>query len=422
MHRSVRTTLAIVSTLALVAACANSNQPSSTTQSTTTPVEQTPSAAPPAPPAPVAEAVQVTPVLASVVAPPVPVPATDGKVHLAYEVQLINAMSDAVTLKSLSVRAGSQDLLTLAGDQLQYWTRALGAAQTPTTTLGSGQAGLVWLDVALDPGTPVPTELTHTIVVDLSKPMPPLLPATMVEDAVGHVTVSTHQPVAISSPLDGANWLDGNSCCDMTAHRTAMNPLNGGLWAAERFAIDYVQLGADGKVFSGDRTRPESYPYFGSDIHAVADGPVVGVLDGLPEQVPGKSPTGLPLNQYGGNHVVQDIGGGNFAFYAHLKTGSVKVKVGDKLTTGQVIGNLGNTGNSDAPHLHFHVMSGPDPLMSNGLPFVFKQFKLDGRLASMDALDPLLTGTAAPMAAGFTPRDETNVSPLVLDVMSYAAG
>ena len=155
----------------------------------------------------------------------------------------------------------------------------------------------------------------------------------------------------------------------MGAHRGAVNALSGGLWAAERFAIDYVQLAADGTMFTGDVTKLESYPYFGADIHAVADGPVVGVLDGLPEQVPAKSPTGLPSNEYGGNHIVQDIGDGNYAFYAHLKTGSLKVKVGDQLTTGQVIASLGNTGNSDAPHLHFHVMSTPDPLRSDGLPF-----------------------------------------------------
>jgi murein DD-endopeptidase MepM/ murein hydrolase activator NlpD len=179
-------------------------------------------------------------------------------------------------------------------------------------------------------------------------------------------------------------------------------------------------LSSNGTIYKGDQTNPESYPYFGADIYAVADGPVVAVLDGLPEQVAGKSPTGLPLDQYGGNHIVQDVGGSNYAFYAHLKTGTVKVKPGDQLISGQVIANLGNTGNTDPPHLHFHVMSTPDPLRSNGLPFVFKDFTLDGRLASMDTLDPLLAGQPALMAPGLTPRDEKNLSPLVLDVMTYA--
>ncbi|MGH7291933.1 MAG: M23 family metallopeptidase, partial [Myxococcota bacterium] len=375
---------------ALVAACGTSTE--SPTQSTAAsgPTESTPATA---------GAAQFTPVLVSVVAAPVPVPTTDGKVHLAYELQLTNALGGDVTLKSLSVKAGDDELLTMAGEGLAHWTRALGGGQTPTATLGPGQAGIVWLDVVLDAQATLPTELSHTIVVDVAKPMPPLLPATMTEDDVAPVTVSSRQPAVISPPLDGPRWLDANSCCDMTAHRMAMNPLNGSLWAAERFAIDYIQLSEDGTIFTGDRSKPESYPYFGADIHAVADGPVVAVLDGLPEQVAGKNPTGLPLDQYGGNHVVQDIsdgqGGHYYAFYAHLKTGSVTVKPGDQLTTGQVIANLGNTGNTDAPHLHFHVMSTPDPLRSNGLPFVFKDFTLDGRLASMDAIDPLVTGTPA---------------------------
>jgi peptidase M23-like protein len=414
MHRIGSGTVAILGAVVLLTACGSPTQGPPTSSSAARPSAATPTTSPPA--------VQATPVLASVVAAPVPVPTTDGKRHLAYEVQLTNALDGDVTLKSLSVKAGTTELLTLAGDQLAYWMRAVGATQTPTTTLGPGRAGLVWLDVVLDQSAPVPAELSHTLVADLTKPMPPLLPATVTENAVAPVTVSTQKPVVISPPLDGPRWLDGNSCCDMTAHRMALNPLDGSLWGAERFAVDYVQLSADGTIFTGDRTRPESYPYFGADIHAVADGPVVAVLDGLPEQVAGTGPTGLPLDQYAGNHVVQDIGGGNFALYAHLKTGSVKVGPGDSLTTGQVIGNLGNTGNTDAPHLHFHVMSTPDPLRSNGLPFTFKDFTLDGRLASMDALDPLLAGQPARMAPGAAPRAEKDLSPLVLDVMTHAAG
>ncbi|MCW2733403.1 MAG: peptidase, partial [Mycobacterium sp.] len=186
MHRAIRNTFSILGAAALLAACDSSTKApsestsasgSATSATSTTPGSPTPSPSP-------AAAVQATPVLVAVVAPPVPVPTTDGKKHLAYELQLTNALGGDVTLKSLSVKAGTDDLLTLAGDELAYWTRALGATQTPTTTLGPGQAGIVWLDVVLDGSAPVPTELSHTIVVDLAKPMPPLLPATMTEEGV----------------------------------------------------------------------------------------------------------------------------------------------------------------------------------------------------------------------------------------------
>ncbi|MDT5064152.1 MAG: hypothetical protein QOK02_307 [Mycobacterium sp.] len=411
MHPGIRGVGAILGVAVLVAACSSSAEPPAQ------PAEpsSTPSAA--------VEPATATPLLAEVLSPPIPVPATDGKVHLAYELQLTNAVGQDVTVSSVTVKAGDKTLLTLAGDRLAYWMRTLGSTQ-PTSKMGPGQAAAVWLDVVIDGPTDsnpaVPQELSHTIVTELTKPMPPLLTATMTED-VAKVTVSTHEPPVISPPLDGPRWVDGNSCCDMTPHRMALNPLNGKLWAAERFAIDYLQTSADGTIYRGDASKPESYPYFGADIHAVADGPVVSVVDGLPEQVAGRSPTGLPLDQYGGNHVVQDIGNGNYAFYAHLKTGSVKVKPGDQLTTGQVIANLGNSGNTDAPHLHFHVMNTPDPLMSDGIPFIFKSFTLDGRLASMDGIGDLLTGKAAPTQPGLTARKEENVSPLVLDVMTYAA-
>ncbi|WP_237166435.1 M23 family metallopeptidase [Mycolicibacterium hippocampi] len=371
-----------------------------------------PTATPPAPSV-------ATPLVAQVLAAPIPVPGTDGKVHLAYELQLTNALAQDVTVTSVDVRAGDRTLLSLPGDRLAYWTRIIGTP-TPTTTIGAGQSAFVWLDVALAPDEIVPDQLTHAVGISVPQPMPPLFEAAMTEN-VAPVTVAKREPVVLSPPLAGPNWLNANSCCDMTPHRTALNPIDGEIWAAERFAIDYLQLGPDGRISTGEPTDVNSYPYFGADILAVGDGPVVSTLDGLAEQVPGTAPTGLTLEQYGGNHVVQDLGDGNYAFYAHLQTGTVQVKPGDQLAAGQVIGSLGNSGNTDAPHLHFHVMNSPDPLRSDGLPFVLSSFQLDSRLAgSPEALGALLDGRPAELQPGFAPRTENDTSPLVYDVMTYA--
>jgi hypothetical protein len=408
MRGRFRTFAVLVVVAVLTAACTAPAETPSAPQTSTT-----------AAPHPDSGPTVLTPLIASVLAPPIPVPATDGKVHLAYELLLTNVLNQELTLTSLDVRASDHTLLNLTGDRLAYWTKVFGNPK-PTTKLGPAQAAAVWLDVALDQGTAVPSELEHAVGVSIAQPQPPLFPATMTE-TVAPVAVATRQPPAIAPPLVGANWVDANSCCDMTPHRMALNPLNGAMWAAERFAIDYLQLLPDGRLFNGDKTKPESYPGFGADIHAVSEGRVVAVVDGLPEQVPGKSPSGLPLDQYAGNHIVEVLGDGNYALYAHLKTGSIKVEVGDRLNSGQVIASLGNSGNTDAPHLHFHIMSTPDPLRSNGLPFVLSSFKLDGRITSMDAEDAIAAGQPAPMQPGFTPRDESAVSPLVLDVMSYAS-
>ena len=363
----------------------------------------------------------LTPLIGAALAEPVPVPATDGRTHLAYELQLTNTLSGAVTLQSLTVANGNRPLLTLDGVSLKYWTRALGNTTVATNVLGPGQSALVWLDVALTGDAEVPTDLTHSIHLSVDKPLPGLIGNDVTQD-VAPVRVSTHKPVSISPPLDGPNWLDGDSCCDMTAHRMAVNPINGRLFASERFAVDYVQLTNDFRLFIGDPTRLESYPYYNAPIHAVGDGKVVSVRDNLPDQIPGKSPSGLSLEQYAGNHIVQDLGDGNFVLYAHLRPGSITVKSGDNLTAKQTIAALGNSGNSDAPHLHFHVVDGPDPLTANGLPFVIDSFRLDQRVASMLALDKLFTGQPAPMRPGFVSRDANGVGPLVLDVMSYSVG
>jgi hypothetical protein len=154
----------------------------------------------------------------------------------------------------------------------------------------------------------------------------------------------------ISPPLKGARWVVAGGCCTpYSYHRGATLPINGAIHVAERYAIDFVQLNDKGMLYSGPQDQLSSYAFFGDDIHSVADGIVVRLADNLPEQVPGKLPEGATIQMAPGNHVVVDIDKGRYAFYAHMQPGSLRVKVGDNVVTGQVLGVLGNSGSAASP-------------------------------------------------------------------------
>ena len=162
-------------------------------------------------------------------------------------------------------------------------------------------------------------------------------------------------------------------------------------WAIpEEFALDIAKLGGDGLSHKGDGTRFEDYYAYGADILAAAGGRVVGVANDQPEdpatmQRPDESQQAyfarLQKDQAGrlakgmaavtGNYVMIDHGKSEYSLYAHLQPGSVRVRVGDQLKSGDVIGKLGSSGNSTEPHLHFHVCDSDDPLMSAGIPVNF---------------------------------------------------
>ena len=196
------------------------------------------------------------------------------------------------------------------------------------------------------------------------------------------IQVMRRLPV-IGPPLEGTGWLAAGGCClPGEAHRTTALAVNGQLHYAQRFAIDWLKLDEQGRLRSGPVSDVASYAGYGKKLLAVADGVVVATLDGLPDQVPPNNPdpSTVTIENLDGNHVVLDIGDGFFAFYAHIKPGSVRVRVGQKVRAGTVLGRLGNSGNSRAPHLHFHIMDGPSVLGSEGVPYVLQRFKFAGNI------------------------------------------
>ncbi|HYH52951.1 MAG TPA: M23 family metallopeptidase [Solirubrobacterales bacterium] len=325
---------------------------------------------------------ELTAVVASAVAAPEPVLGSDRRQHLAYELQLVNRGSAKITVRSIQTLAGGKVVATLAG-------KALAAKMVPygsgglSNKLGAGEGAFVLMDVSFPGKAKLPRRIVHRL--QLSEQ--PRSPANATRYLTAPTAVVQRPAVVVAPPLRGAGWVVGNGCCAaLTAHRGAVLPVNGAIYVAERFAIDFVQLNSTNRLVTGPADMLSSYAFFGAPVHAAAAGKVVGVVDGIPETPAGSFPKGITAAEAGGNHVVVDIGKGRFAFYAHLQPGSIEVKIGDRVRSGQVLGMLGNSGNSDAPHLHFHIMDGPSPLASNGVPFRISQFTTAGTVTNLEEL------------------------------------
>jgi len=328
---------------------------------------------------------QFTPVLASpVVAKRAPAPGTDGKSHVVYELLLTNATQFAAALEKIEVldaRSSSRVLATFQGDDLVSRLRVLLNQRAADLKIEPGNARLVFLDLVFGSRAEVPRFLLHRLTLHLElKEAAKLLPPQKTYTAAPF-EITTDLPV-IGPPLAGKGWVAGDSCdTSKGAHRGAVEPVNDKLYISQRYAIDWVRLDDNGHYLHGDPTDVHSYSGYGDPILAVADGTVVETLNDMENAKPPNSPdpSTITLQNALGNHVVLDIGG-HFAFYAHMQKGSVAVKPGDQVKRGQVLGKVGNSGNTSSPHLHFHIMNGPAIFGSDGLPYAIDRFELAGQI------------------------------------------
>src|SRR5262245_49526699 len=241
--------------------------------------------------------------------PIAPTPFTgNGKTHLVYELHVTNFAVVEIPMNKLEVLSGGTTIATYEGAELNTMLQRPGSMNlTDNRTIGPGLRAIAYIWITLEPNAIVPTSLRHRITGGSQTVEGPVVP------------VST-KPITIGPPLRGANWLAANGPANGSVHRRALIPLNGAVHLAQRFAIDWVQIGPNGRTFDGDEKQNKTHSSYGNEILAVADGVVAFTKDGIPENVPGPTSRAVPITPetIGGNHVVLDLGGGHFAFYAHM--------------------------------------------------------------------------------------------------------
>lgn len=350
-----------------------------------------------------------TPLLMSVQDAPIPFSGSDGRTHLVYELQIVNFSSGEATLESADVIGDDKVVLGLDAAAVAGRLQLAGRRDATAVMAPSTQA-LLFLHVVLPKDAPVPRRLIHRITAHVAAAPPD---QQELSESGGETPVARRDVVVIGPPLRGQRFIAADSCCDATRHSRAALPVDGRVFLSQRFAVDWEQLDAQGRIYAGLQSETKSFTIFDADVLAVADARVVTVRDGLPDQPPGKMPPTIAVEDADGNAIVLNLGNGRYAAYAHLRAGSITVKPGDRVKRGQVFAHVGNSGNTLAPHLHFQVMDQASPLASNGLPYAIDAFRVTGATAGTRAFDNAeADGTPLAIVPLVPPRMVRNALPL----------
>jgi hypothetical protein len=268
------------------------------------------------------------PLHVSILAPPAAFRG-DGQWHLCYEIYVNNLSRDSWIVQSVEAKSESGARLSnVAGKDLDgvlfHPSRQPNQKGGSAADIAPGEALIAYMWINLSQSAPMPSQLLHQFTLKKAGD------STDYEVDAPTTVVGSRLP-QIVSPLRGSNWVAGNGPSNSSQHRRAMIVIDGAPHFAQRYAIDWVQVGSDNQTFAGDSKDNHSYHCFGVEAHAIADGVVVEVKDGIPENTPRSDKLAVPitLETVAGNHVNLDLGDGVYAMYAHLQPGSIRVKVGD---------------------------------------------------------------------------------------------
>jgi hypothetical protein len=333
---------------------------------------------------------------------------SDGRERVEYDLVVTNVFSADATLQSLEVRGDGRRLFTLTGDALTEVTRKL-FTEDPTATIPAATAAFIQVSLVLPRsyGRTPPRRLTNRIryAIPPDAPSRGIIGGTVADAPV--LRVDRRAPMVIAAPVRGTGWLNVNGCCEdpTSPHRLTVLASGGSYVTPEMFAIDWIHE-TGGNFYTAGGMNNTDWPGFGVPLHAVADGTVVATTDGLPDIPPlTKNPDLRTPEDYAGNNVMVRIAPHRYAVFDHMITGSVRVRPGQRVRTGQVLGLLGNSGNTDGPHLHFGIQTRPDSL-SASVPFEIDDFVVEGNVGP-----PPAPGVVTPLSG--KPHQVRRALPLI---------
>jgi murein DD-endopeptidase MepM/ murein hydrolase activator NlpD len=355
---------------------------------------------------------------------PQPVTGSDGRLHVAYELHLTNfyLSTGQLVLKQLTVFAdeGATPLATFPAAQLPA---LLAHPLTGRDTAFRGvpiEAGrrvvlFVWLPLPTQ-GTPVHA-LRHQLIVESAQA------ERQVVNGVRTPLIRT-PALVLAPPLAQGDWLASEGPGQARSHHWgSVVVANGQTTIPQRYAIDFFGLDRTHHAVTVDRNRlaqsqVSDWSGYGAPVLAVAEGIVRDLRDGEPDHVPLAplpAPTALTERGLMGNFIVLEIAPQVYVHYAHLRPGSLRVKRGERVKPGTVLGQVGQSGNANAPHLHFQVSTAPTFEESEGVPFVLTRFQRLGASSIGQLLD-----RAAPLKLKATvPAWQVRQLPLNGDILHF---
>jgi len=331
-----------------------------------------------------------------------------GAAYLVYELHITNLAATDVELTRIEVldaeRAAVLGALHDAALRDALGRPGLAASAADRRLLGAGLRAVfyTWLPVT----GPIPASVAHRLEFDVVRP-------TGREHLTmqgGRARLRRDPGLVLGAPVRGGRWVAVYGPSADRGHRRFLYTVDGRARIPARFAVDWLKLGDDDAFSHGDPTQLTNWYGYGADVLAVADATVAEAHDDIAADTPvaSSAPAPIALENASGNYIVLDLGGGRYAFYEHLKPGTIRVIPGARVRRGDVIGRLGNTGSSSAgPHLHFHVSDADASLGAEGMPYGFDRFDSLGEYQFSDAA----TGAPArisprPAGVGATRRRE----------------